>query len=215
MPGPTSGVLVFWVLTWDHRKPGIAQRLRWCSDSEGGSVQPASCPHHCPALLPSLTPRHEDRSQKSLELIHRVCFVPEDLPNLFQMLRDGQRAFAESHRCVFGRVWLKQRCWFCGWCQELYCSPWNQDLATELSSGCFYGAQGLVAWLAGREPLVCVTNNRLGLHRCRLAEQKYPFFQHLKVISILNSRVEWTLLLPIHDKPPIYFLTQGYIFIDF
>ena len=108
MPERTGGVLVLLALAWAHRRLGRAQRLCRCSDREGGSVQPASVPRRRPALLLSLTPRHEDRSQRGLKLIHRVCFVPEDLPNLFQMLSDSQRAFAKSHRCAFGRVWLKQ-----------------------------------------------------------------------------------------------------------
>lgn len=178
MPRWTRGIMVLLALAWAHRKLRRAQRLCWCSDREGGSVQPASVPTWTPTLLLSLTPRHKDRSQKGLKLIHRVCFVPEVLPDLFQMLRDSQRTFAKSHRCAFGRVWLKQSVGFVVDAKSYIavheiktCQQGCHQVVLVVPRGSLPGWQG-------RKPLVCVTCSKFRLHRCRPAQQKYiiPFF---------------------------------------
>lgn len=57
-----------------------------------------SAPYECLRLL-------RQRNQQNLQVTYSVCFLPHDLPDPFRTdAGRGPENFAESHRCVFGRV---------------------------------------------------------------------------------------------------------------
>ena len=141
-PRTTRGVLLFWDLAWPQKICNSTEALLmlW----QGWRVTLPWCPtgRAPPGFFFVL--RHGGwRSPQSLEFIHSMCFLPDDLPDPFQTeLGRCPETFTESCRCLFGRVLTRaKQCWFCGWCREIDHAPRNQGLTAELSSRFLRGSQ--------------------------------------------------------------------------
>lgn len=148
VPRAASGSLVFWAFAWDHRRLGIAPRICWCCDRDGGSVQPTLVPNrNAPPCCFLWLQGVEAEKPAKPEVNPRGVFSPWRLARFFpdRCWEMSRELSLKATGVSLEGFWLKQeQCWFCGWCQEVYPTAWNHDLTRKLSSAFLVTLLGLL-----------------------------------------------------------------------
>lgn len=210
MPRATSGVLVFWALTWNHRRHGLAQRIHCCCRGGEHSVLSASVPSTnalCCLWLQGMKTEKPVKPAVALQGGFSPWRVARSLPDTCWGM--SRELALKATGVTLEDSWLKQNNAGFVVDADRHSVLHESYLTTELSSGSFGGAHELVACRQASNPPVYGTYAAgLGLTGADLLNknlQSFPsYISRFSHIELPFSSGKQTLLLPIHDTSPIW-----------